>query len=80
MGHECVRDLNAGRTWGALLIRRQLRVDRLGMLGAKCARWSGSHWGPEGWGCSMRGWMVVSEVAALPLCLGRLEEGVGRAA
>lgn len=36
--------------------------------------------GAEGWGCSMRDWVVVSEVAALTLCLGRLEEGVGRAA
>lgn len=68
---------------GALLIRRQSTVDRLLNLGAKCARWSGGVEATGGGGLGLLyawlGVVVSDEVAALPLCLGRLEEEVGRA-
>ncbi|KAL2279359.1 hypothetical protein FJTKL_13433 [Diaporthe vaccinii] len=44
MGPGWGRDPNAGRTWGALLFRRQLRME-----------WKPP--GAEGWGCCMRGWV-----------------------
>lgn len=44
-------------------------------LGVKYASWSGSRWGRKaGAAVCAAGW-CVSEVAALPLCLGRLEQG-----